>query len=222
MKKLLSGLFVFMCLVSCSSSKESSESADSSARIANQVSDSSATNDATENAEDTSDFILKSKRAGKFKIGDPINSLDKTPYQLIKTKELRSTEEGQEEVPMFVLISGKDKILSAYPEYDYGKSQYSEQIGEMRIYSPLFHTKKQVNPASSISDILKAYPNSKILYTYLSNSYWIETADLPSVQFILNADDFKGDKNAPVESEITEIKQTDFSPSSTVVYVRIN
>ncbi len=84
-----------------------------------------------------------------------------------------------------------------------------------------FVTEKNIGIANTIEDFMKAYPSSKIWYTYVSDRFVIETPDLTGIQFIINASEYSGKQNILTQSDMVTLTEKDFKPGAEIIQVRI-
>jgi hypothetical protein len=164
-------------------------------------------------------YIIKNNAAGIIKIGNYIpfpNFSD--DYTIIKSSQVRMTEEGPFEEPVYIFSQQGKEMLNLLLKYDNNTERYTENIGEIIVLSDKYKTSKGIGVNSSIEEFIVKYPKYKIWYTYVSGMYVIECSDL-NVQFILNEKDFIGKLN--ITDIMTNLKLSDFKRGSKIMKIRI-
>jgi len=164
--------------------------------------------------------LITGESVGKFRIGRSIPGKESVaPYQISREIITTTTEEGPYEETVYVLKDQETVLMHLKPEFDYETMQYNRKTGEIIVFSDQFKTEKGSGVHSTVEDFIKAYPDYKLWYTYVSGMFIIETPVL-DVQFILDQEDFKGDvSNA--DSEITNLEISDFRKGAKIKQVRI-
>lgn len=164
-------------------------------------------------------YLILDNSAGKFKIGNQI-PFPKTSdnYKIKKGSQTRMTEEGPTEEIIYVVSENGNNILYLKPEYNYQTGKYTQNIGEIIIFSEKFKTLDGIGVNSTIEDFIKIYPNYNIWYTYVGEMYVIDTKEI-NAQFILSEKDFIG--NLKISSDMTTLEKADFKSEAKILKIRI-
>lgn len=201
-------LSIFLC--SCNDQKKESDSMNASEKV--------------EQSEETKEvaiikekFLIKGKAAGEFKIGASIPTSLKD-YSITREQQVRTTEEGPTDETIIKVTKGNEKFLEILPSMDPITGESTEDIGEIRITSELYKTAEGIGVGSSLDEFVRAYPDHKLWFTYVSNRYIVE-ADEVEAQFLLEGTDFIGEKK--ITSEMTPLKKEDFREGSKIRMIRI-
>ncbi|MDR3227301.1 MAG: hypothetical protein LBT56_06480 [Prevotellaceae bacterium] len=171
--------------------------------------------DAIETTSVGEDYLIKESSAGQFTIGQQIPFADNIQKKYLT----RITEEGESEEPIYVVTENGQGILHITPEYDYETETFNNKIGEIIVLSDKFKTTAGIGVNSTIEEFVKKYPDFSVWYTYVSDTYVIETGRIDNVQFILDESDFKG--KLEISDEITTLKLSDFKPNTKIIQIRI-
>lgn len=131
-------------------------------------------------------------------------------------------EEGTEfSVPVCTVSEERQNILKIEPAYDYATERYSEKIGDIYILSDKFKTAENIGLQSTIEAFMTAYPDFRIWYSYVGDIYVIETERLENIQFFLDGNDFMKAGGPEFESDMTELRPSDFKKDSKIAGIRI-
>lgn len=159
-------------------------------------------------------YTLSGKRAGDFTVGAPIptpTAMDS--YTVKKEQETRTAEGETYEETYYVITAAGEELVHLLP--DPGNT---DTIGEIVVISPRYKTDKNIGVDATVEAFMKAYPEHKLWYTYVSDMYVIET-DAATGQFILDASGFTG--KVKVKSDMTTLKSGDFKKDTKIKKIRI-
>ncbi len=136
-------------------------------------------------------------------------------YKLIKSVKII---EGEEE-PIVKVMENDIEILQLSFAYDSSNEKFTNKIGEILIFTDKFRTNKDIGVNSTIEDFISTYSKYFIWYTYISNSYIIQTKE-SNIQFLLDEKSYIG-KNDLYDSDMAELKKEDFEKNSKIKVIRI-
>lgn len=168
-----------------------------------------------ENSEKENNYLITEKGVLGLFIGEIM------PETLENFKLIKSVKivEGGNQEPIINLIKDNTELLQIGFEYDQGKGNFNNKIGEIIIKDKRFRTEKNIGVESTIDDFINSYSNYQIWYTYISGRYVIQSKDM-KVQFILDESGYSGKKNL-MESDMIELKKEDFSLNTRIIRIRI-
>lgn len=152
--------------------------------------------------------------AGQFVIGK------KTPKNLaenisITYKTRSKSEEGYTFTENYAVVTkNKNKLLTCI------LNKEDSTIVNISIFSDVFKTDKKIGINTTIEDFTTAYPDYTILFSYVSDQFVIATTTLKN-RFILDEEDFIGDKNALYKSDYIPLKTKDFKTNSKIKLINI-
>lgn len=168
-----------------------------------------------ENSEKENNYLITEKGVLGLFIGEIM------PETLENFKLIKSVKivEGGNQEPIINLTKDNTELLQIGFEYDQGKGNFNNKIGEIIIKDKRFRTEKNIGVESTIDDFINSYSNYQIWYTYISGRYVIQSKDM-KVQFILDESGYSGKKNL-MESDMIELKKEDFSLNTRIIRIRI-
>lgn len=161
------------------------------------------------------DLLIKSGSIGNYAIGTPIEKMeDNLPWRFEEITETIS-EEGEEFEKSTMLISDSTKKLCEIllTEVD-GESA----IGEIKIFSTKFETEKGIGVGSAIVEFMHKYSDFNIWYTYVNNTYVIQSKSLQNINFVLDADGVVTEIDPT--SDMVTLSPTDFKPETKIIEIR--
>ena len=111
-------------------------------------------------------------------------------------------------------------MLILKPSYDHESDTYTDITGEIIIVSEKYKTKDRIGINSTIEEFIKKYPKYRLWYTYVSDTYILESEDIGgNIQFLLDAADCVITPNA--DSDITILKLSDFKKNTRIKRIRV-
>lgn len=155
---------------------------------------------------------LSEGKVGNFSIGQKMPAATQR-YSMETKTETRAAEGGPVTETYYILYTDGKKHLILKPKYD-----NEEVIGEILVFDKEYQTEEGIGVGTTIEEFTEIYPDFKIWYTYVSDRYIIQNQK-SSVQFILNENDFTGEKQ--IKSEITPLKAVDFKENAVIGEIRV-
>ena len=166
-------------------------------------------------------FVINQSRVGSIQIGDWIDRISiKYPNELVKSEQIRTTEEGNTSEPIFILSESGSELFKIKCDFNTTSWKWEDKVGEINIINPKFKTENGIGVNNIISDFLKTYPDAKFFYTYVSDRFWCTTESLENTQFELNYNSFLGNIE-DVSGELTQIESKHFKPDGKIIRIRI-
>lgn len=166
---------------------------------------------------DAREYLISESQVGSFEIGADIPGSSGL-YQITKTRQVRTTEEGPVEEPTYRVSAGGKDMLVLKPQYDHKQEGYNNKIGEIMVLSGKYKTGEGIGVGSTVGEFKQAYPDFEMWYTYVSGRYIMEAAKL-SIQFMLHEEDFIGDMN--VNSVRVTLQEDDFRADAKIAKIRV-
>ena len=165
-------------------------------------------------------FLIRDQQAGPFKIGDELpGPATMMKYQMRIEQQTRNTEEGPTTEQVTVIGESDIDLLWLKPGLLTSDPNYTNTINEINVISEKYKTDRSIGIGSTLAEFIRAYPDARVWYTYVSGMYVLET-DQVKVQFLLNEADYTGEK-PEVESEITPLELNDFKQEAEIKSIRI-
>jgi hypothetical protein len=219
MKKIFFAVLVSVAFYSCS------PSSDSSLETKKEIKDSSVVivpKKQVSIPDTTGLFIIKNNSLGPIKIGKDINNFKNWyDFTLEKKTEKRTTEDGEEEYPVYLLKRNSDSLLNITPKYVDVNAVWSDTIDEIIILSPLFTTEKNIGIGSSVREFVQAYPDAQLQYTYVSDRFFITSDEIGSTQFVVDPSGYKDKKDKLYNSDLVKLYANQFNENAKIISIRI-
>lgn len=156
--------------------------------------------------------LISESHVGKYSIGGLLPTRSEI-YEIQKEKQIRFTESGPEKEMVYILSRNGSEELLLKPETPTGKT-----IDEIFVLSENYKTQKGIGVNSSLTDFIKAYPNYKLWYTYVSDRYVLENSK-SNIQFLLDKNDFIGKKE---QNDVkVPVKASDIKKGAKIIKIRI-
>lgn len=166
-------------------------------------------------------YIITQSQVGSISKGDKIEGIHITyPLELIKSEQIRSTEEGNTIEPIYILSESGVELFKIKQNYNYSRSTYDDLVGEINIINPRFKTSKSIGVGNTIEDFFKVYRDGVLNYSYVSDRFWIETEELNKTQFEVDFNSFTSDIDL-FSSDLVELKPEHFDKSGKITRIRI-
>lgn len=152
--------------------------------------------------------------AGQFIIGK------KTPKNLTEniaiTHKTRSkSEEGYTFTESYAVVTkNKNELLTCI------LNEEDSTIVNITILSDVFKTEKKIGINNTIEEFTTAYPDYAISFSYISDQFVIVTKTMEN-RFILDKEDFIGDKNLLYKSDHISLRTKDFKANSKIKLISI-
>lgn len=164
-------------------------------------------------------YDITNDKAGDFGIGDAIPT-SSDDYMVEEKTVLIQSEEGPYEETIHSVSNTDEELMVITPEYDYETGEYTDNIGEINVYSDRFQTAEGIGVGSSLEEFMETYTDFSIWYTYVSDMYVIETEQY-NAQFILDGKGFEGDIDSFAAGEMFDVSASDFDLETRIVTVRM-
>ena len=167
-------------------------------------------------------YLIENKSVGCFTISNQIDmSSVYDNYTIQREVETVSAEGVSEKVVVYYVFENNIKVLIMRPLFDYHNGKYIEdKIGEIFVLSENYKTKDGLGVNSPITEFIKQYPEYSLWWTYVSNSYVLESESLGSnIQFLLNSKDCL--IKPKTDSDMTFLKFSDFKKDARIIQIRV-
>jgi len=152
-----------------------------------------------------------------FKIGDEI------PAELDGFTIERQTYMGSEgeDVVKFAVKQGDELIAELYPDYDFDKDEFTNDIAVIDIFSSKYIVERNLHVGSKVSDVMEAYPNgvSNDVVVILTVDGQIKL-DINCYQFFVDKDYFVGQLPEVQSFEGEVIEKPEFKSDAVVNRIR--
>lgn len=155
-----------------------------------------------------------------YKVGDPTYE-NLYPNQVTLKEDVNTyAEEGETWDEPKTVVSDKDGVLvDLVHAQDHRMGNYVEFVEEIMVHSPKLKNRQGIGVGSTIQEFEKAYPFSKIYYTYISETTWLEIG-IPGYQFYIDTPkDIH--KKVNINSDLMELSKHLFDANTPIRYVRI-
>ena len=165
-------------------------------------------------------IVISSKNVGLFSIGSEVPNL---PSEL-KSRQFMETEvsEGEEgaELTHNVIFNQLEDVLELIMDHQMDDEHHEDKaIQEMFVMSNYYETAKGISVGSTIGEFQAAYPDASIWYSYISDRFVMETADLVDVQFFLDGADCTITPKGSSDHETIDI--IDFNGGAKIQKIRV-
>ena len=159
-------------------------------------------------------FSIDNKNAGQFTISKKVpKNLENKISTEFKTRS--KSEEGTTWTENYIEVSeNKNELLSCII------TDNDSTIVSIIIKSSKFKTANNIGVNSSITAFTEAYPKYAIWYSYIGDVFVIESKSL-NIQFVLNKEDFIGNKKALNTSDLVSLKISDFKPNAKIKSINL-
>ena len=161
-------------------------------------------------------YKIDSKNAGDFYVGKEMPN--KVGNFKVEKKSKKIIEEGVEFIENYYQISDKNEnLMTCILDGEKGQEKI---IREILISSPKFKTNKNIGINSSIEAFVRAYPDFKIWFSYISKRFVLQNKSM-EVQFLLNSDDYIGNNEKLYETDLVNLMKEDFKENSKITKIRL-
>jgi len=166
-------------------------------------------------------FVISQGKVGNISKGDRIEGIYITyPLELIKSEQIRSTEEGNTVEPIYILSESGVELFKIKQNYNYSQRRYEDIVGEINIINPRFKTHKSIGVGNTIEEFFKVYNDGVLNYSCVSDPFWIITEELNNTQFEVDFNSFTSDIDL-YSSDLVELKPEHFNNSGKITRIRI-
>lgn len=212
----LAGLF--LVVVSCGDSAPANDQPDAvdNTTVSNEENGGETATTTPEPVE-APNAIIAEKKVGNFALQQPMPEGGYTVAKEVKTTQA----EGQtQETPMYMVKDGGTVLLEITPAYDLDADAYTDQPGEILVRDARFKTAENMGVGSTVEEIMAAYGDVDLWYTYVSGNYIAQPKSMNSVQFLIDPGAYvgTGDLNS---SDRVDLTKDDFKPNAPIVSVRV-
>lgn len=162
---------------------------------------------------------LAEGKVGEFSIGDKMPGATRR-YSMETITETRAAEGGEITETYYILyadpgVAGQKHLIL---KYEYDRQGRTENIGEIIVLHSEYQTEEGIGVGSTIEEFIRAYPDYKIWYTYVSDRYVLQNSK-SSIQFLLDEKGFIGEKE--IQSEMTPLAVSDFKAGTLIEKIRV-
>jgi hypothetical protein len=165
-------------------------------------------------------YLVEENGVDIFLIGEQI------PFELIRARNYTAEEDieyerYETEIDIFRIYENEQKVFTL--EWFFSNTGREYIVSGIRAHSNKFKTAEGVGVGSSIEDVTRAYPDSRIIYSQYDAAFWIETPQ-NRFRFYLNEKDLMEDtdyEREPYESLTYILQPSDFKENSKITEVRI-
>jgi len=160
-------------------------------------------------------FLIRNNGAGDFVINSNIeNMINQYDAKL----NIIYREEGIQE-PIWKIYPLGISILAEYKDET---SETDDKIAhEIYVKSDRFCTEKLIGTNSTVGDFLKAYPDATLVYSYIAQSFWLDTPLLPHVQFRIDKNGLRNHTIDLMAGDSVRLNFSDFDPDTHIYEIRI-
>lgn len=206
----------FLFVVSCGDSAPASNSSKEvdNTTVSNEANSEETTTTAPEPAPNA---VIAEKQVGDFAIGQP---MPEGGYAVSKEMQTIQSEGASEEVPVYMVKDGETVLLEISPAYDMTGEGYTDQPGDILVQDARFKTAENVGVGSTIEELMTAYGDVDLWYTYVSGAYVAQPKSLNGVQFLIDPEAYVGTGDLS-SSDRVNLTKDDFKASAPIVSVRV-
>ena len=149
----------------------------------------------------------------------PATSDDYTVEQVVN---IRMTEEGPAEEPMYIVRQKGMELFRVTPHCDYNwdteKLACTHQIQELDFYTEGVLQFGGIGVGSTLEEFVKVFPEYRLWSTYISDQYVVETEGVKA-QFILDKEGLIG--TVDYTSDSADLTRGDFKDDTEIISIRI-
>ncbi|MEW7279002.1 hypothetical protein ABW636_10445 [Aquimarina sp. 2201CG1-2-11] len=160
-------------------------------------------------------YTITHGQAGPFTINSAFPGEGKHfGYDIVKKQTIRYAEDGADTLTIFHAQKEEITHIIIHPKFD-----NNALIEELEVVSPLYETKAGIGVGSSINDFYSYYNDAEALFTFVSDSYWLETRAVHGAQFQFQA---KSHKGAPDTFEdLTILEKNKIDTKGRIIKIRL-
>jgi len=183
-------------------------------------------------------LLITSKSVGGIQMGEDIRMLTvPAPLRLKQTIVRMNSEEGPYDATVWLVSDRKEELMQLSTTYQQDEryaamdtveiintgyqNQSKEAVSDIEIFSDRYQSAGRIHVGSSFGEFIKAYPDYQVWYTYVSDRYVLETAQLPNVQFKLDPAGFTASGKKLGKSEIDQLTAQDFKMTTAIQSIRL-
>ena len=155
-------------------------------------------------------YLITEKGVGDFVLGERIPAAE--GFEI--TEEIWSGGEGEDET-VYVVSEKGEKALEIMPDYP-----EETVIFEIMIFSDGFHTEEGIKVGAALEDLVRAYPQYSLWYTYISDMFVFDAEGRSGTQFLLDGESFAG-KQDLYSGDSVQLSLEDFKPGTKITSIRI-
>ena len=150
------------------------------------------------------EYLIEEKSIEGFKTEDIYSAKSS---ELTYEEKLRAfqTDEGIDTMNV-VSVSDKKGKLFDIVLYD----KIDKRIQKIIIESDRCKTKDRISINSTLNDFTEVYSDFSIEFSYISNSFWVNTKKLNSVNFYLDSECYRGSQDGLYDSDMAIVNLKDF------------
>ncbi|WP_421805532.1 hypothetical protein [Flagellimonas sp.] len=165
-------------------------------------------------------YLISDGEVGIFQIGQniPFEKAKKFNFDIRKEIQTEYFDEGSEDITIYIVSKNKKDLLKITSEFDYSSRSYTTRISAIEVLSKEFRTQENIGLGTTIETFIKAYPDSQIWYSYMNDSYFLETND--KIEFHVKPEAYQPGE-VDFISDLTKLNISDFNLQSTIESIRL-
>ncbi|MFN3136956.1 MAG: hypothetical protein ACE37L_04680 [Allomuricauda sp.] len=165
-------------------------------------------------------YLISDGEVGIFQIGQSIPFEKAKEFNFEVRKEIHTEyfAEGSKDTPIYLVSKGKKDLLKITPEFDYTSDSYNTSIRAIEVLSKEFRTQETIGLGTTIETFINTYPDSQIWYSYMNDSYFLETND--KIEFHVKPEAYQPGE-VDFISDLTKLNISDFNLQSTIESIRL-
>ena len=156
-------------------------------------------------------YLITEKGVGDFVLGERIPA-SAEGFEI--TEEKQPGGEGEDET-VYVVSEKGEKALELMPDYP-----DDTKIFQIMIFSDGFHTEEGIKVGASLEDLVEAYRQYSLWYTYIGDMYVFEVEGRSGTQFLLDSESFVG-KQDLYSGDSVALSLEDFKSATKITSIRI-
>ena len=160
-------------------------------------------------------YTIGKKNAGDIFVGREMPQ--KVGSFKLEKKSKKIIEEGAEFIENYYTVSENTELMTCILSDEEGQEHI---VKDIIIISDKFKTDKDIGVNSTIESFIKACPDYKIWFSYISKNYVIQSNSM-DVQFLLNPDSYIGNNDKLYESDMVILKKEDFKKNAKILKIRL-
>jgi hypothetical protein len=152
-----------------------------------------------------------------IKVGGKLSSI---PQDYFVKKTYYYDNEGKQN-PKYELSKNGIVELEVYPNWIDQSSEYGDLIEQIIIFSKSLKTETGIGVGNNLEQFVNSYTQYTLWYTYVSDSFVIDTDNLKNIQFSVSQEDFIGEKDKLGNSDMDLLNISQFKNNTQIKSIRI-
>ncbi len=210
-------LLTFFLMASSCSGSQPEASAEAETTAASDVPSSEEPATMTAEPAPIANMVIAENQVGDFAIEQP---MPEGGYTVAKEMKTSQSEGETEEVPVYMVKDGETLLLEISPAYDIDAAAYTDQPGDIVVHSDRFKTAQGMGVGNTVEELMAAYGDVELWYTYVSGMFVAQSKSLAEIQFLIDPTAYVGQANLE-DSDRVDLTPADFKPNAPVVSVRV-